>query len=222
MLNLTEKSNIMLFKSKNKKPLPQRDIEGIKQICRLLFVDDKRFPVVNLLKESGWRNTTAIRDVDTLNQIEIKDAHMIFVDVQGVGKKLKFSDEGLGLVIALKEKYPNKKIIVYSAEAAGSVQAFHRGIDIADARLSKLADPISFINAVERFALELFSLETCVERIKKAIYNEFGQNMETEDIIKKIKNIHTKNNYSVESISKVFNLDNAGSIASIVGLFLKP
>ena len=212
----------MLFKSKNKKLLPQRDIESIKQICRLLFIDDKRFPIVNLLKESGWINTTAIRDVDTLNQIDIKDAHVIFVDVQGVGKKLKFSDEGLGLVIALKEKYPNKKIIVYSAEAAGHVQAFHRGIDIADARLSKLADPIYFINTVERFSLELFSLEACVERVKKAIYNEFGQNMETEDIIKKIKNIHSKNNYSVESISKVFNLDNAGSIASIIGLFLKP
>jgi len=211
-----------LFKSKSKKPLPQRDVENIKRICRLLFIDDKQFSVVGLLKRSGWVNTTSIKDVDTLDQIEIKDSHIIFVDVQGVGKKLKFSDEGLGLVIALKEKYPNKKIIVYSAEAAGPVQAFHRGIDIADARLSKLAEPYFFLNTVERFASELFSLEACVERIKKILFNEFGQNIETEDIVKKIKNIYTKNDYSVESVSKIFNLDNVGSIASIVGLFLKP
>lgn len=97
------------------------------------------------------------------------------MDIQGVGKKLHFQDEGLGLTIALKEKYPNKKIIVYSSEDQGRVQAFHKGIDIADARLSKSADPYQFQSIVERFSKDILSLDSCVERTKKLYTMSLGK-----------------------------------------------
>ena len=98
-----------IFKSRRKLKLPDRDLNEIKQLSKILFIDDKTFPVVDILKDASWVNTKRIKDAESLDQMEIKEAHILFVDIQGIGKKLKFKDEGLGLVIALKEKYPNKK-----------------------------------------------------------------------------------------------------------------
>ena len=188
---------------KKKKKLPERNLDNMKQISRLLFIDDKKFAVVDILIRAGWLNTQSIKDVESLDQTEIKD-------------------EGLGLTIALKEKYPNKKIIVYSSEDQGRVQAFHKGIDIADARLSKSADPYQFQSIVERFSKDILSLDSCVERIQKTIYNEFGQTMQTEEIIEKITKIYNQDDFSIKNVSKIFNLSNAGSVASIVQFFIAP
>lgn len=208
--------------NKEKIKLPDRDLGEIKQLAKILFIDDKSFPVVDILKDSFWVNTKRIRDAESLDQMEIKEAHILFVDIQGIGKKLKFKDEGLGLVIALKEKYPNKKVIVYSAEDQGQVQAFHKGIDIADNRLSKLADPYQFQVLVEKYAKEAFSLSECVERLKHVIMKEFGTNKTSDEIINKLNRIYLDKNYSIENVNKVFNLQNAANVASIIQLFLKP
>lgn len=211
-----------IFKSRRKLKLPDRDLNEIKQLSKILFIDDKTFPVVDILKDASWVNTKRIKDAESLDQMEIKEAHILFVDIQGIGKKLKFKDEGLGLVIALKEKYPNKKVIVYSAEDQGHVQAFHKGIDIADNRLSKLADPYQFQVLVEKYSKEAFSLSECVERIKEVIMKEFGTSRSSDDIVAKLDKIYVEKNYSLENISKVFNLQNAANVASIIQLFLKP
>ncbi len=211
-----------LFKNTEKIKLPDRDLGEIKQLSKILFIDDKSFPVVDILKDSSWINTKRIRDAESLDQMEIKEAHILFVDIQGIGKKLKFKDEGLGLVIALKEKYPNKKVIVYSAEDQGQVQAFHKGIDIADNRLSKLADPYQFQVLVEKYSKEAFSLSECVERLKNVIMKEFGTSKTSDEIINRLNRIYLDKNFSVENVSKVFNLQNAANVASIVQLFLKP
>jgi hypothetical protein len=79
------------FKQKGKH-IPERNIDEIKRICRVLFIDDHAFPVIDILKESGWSSTGRIRDVESLDQHEIRDAHVIFVDIQGIGRKLKFLD----------------------------------------------------------------------------------------------------------------------------------
>lgn len=203
-----------------KKPIPQRNIEEIKQICRILFVDDKKFPVVDILKRSGWVNTKSVKDLESLDQLDVKESHILFIDIQGVGRKLKFHDEGLGLIEALKEKYPQKKVIAYSAEDQGQVQAFHRGIDLADSRLSKTADPYQFQFLVEKFAKDSFSLQECVERIKSQIINELGRSYSSDQIIDNLERIYYKEDYSAENIAKIFNLQNAASVSSIVQLFL--
>jgi DNA-binding NarL/FixJ family response regulator len=211
-----------MFWKKKYQPLRERSIDEIKSICKVLFIDDRSFPVVDILKSSGWIKTSRIKDVDSLEQMEVKEAHILIVDIQGVGKKLKFSDEGLGLIIALKEKYPNKKVIVYSAEDQGKIQAFHPGIDAADKRLSKHADPYQFQVTVEGYAKEAFSLHECVKRIQDQIMKEFGRSTETEKIIVNMNKLYVKQDYSVETIAEVFNLQNAASLASIIQLFFNP
>jgi len=200
-------------------PLPERDIDDIKGICKIIFIDDKAFPVMDILKNAGWMNTRRITDVTSLDQSEIREAHILFVDIQGVGKKLKFQDEGLGLIIALKKKYPTKKIIAYSAEDQGHVEAFHQGINVADSRLSKNADPYEFQFLIERLSKEAFSLNECVERIKQEILRQYGRSFNADQIIQHLNKIHAQKDYSIENISKTFNVNNAGSLASIIQLF---
>jgi hypothetical protein len=113
------------FNIKKKHDLPERSIDEIKNICKILFIDDKKYPVVDILQTSGWKNAKRIKDVRSLDDLEVTEANIIFVDVQGVGRTLKFKDEGLGLTKALKEKYPNKKVIVYSSEDESKNDTFH-------------------------------------------------------------------------------------------------
>jgi len=116
----------------------------------VLFVDDDvKFQVVNILKRNGWSNTKIIKDVVSLEQPEVASADIFFVDIQGVGVSLGFKDQGLGLVMALRKKYPAKKIVIYSAENAN---AFHPAFGQADERISKDADPYEFMEAVERLS----------------------------------------------------------------------
>ena len=152
----------MLFTGKRKnRSLPQRSLEEIKSIVKIVFVDDKSFPVVDILKKAGWMNSRRLKDVKSLDEADIQEANLIFVDVQGVGKALRFKDEGLGLTIALKQKYPSKKIIVYSAEDEGKIETFHKALSICDARLSKNADPYEFQTLVELYSKEAFSFDEC-------------------------------------------------------------
>ena len=125
--------------------LPDRSIEELKGHCRILFIDDQDFSVPQILVTAGWKRAKRIADVDSLASPDVADAHIVFVDITGVGVKLRFSAQGLGLVSALKERYPQRRVVVYSAQRVGD--RFHRGLSDADARLSKNADPFEFGDA---------------------------------------------------------------------------
>ena len=201
-----------------KAKFPDRSVDDIKQICKIIFVDDRKFSVVDILGKAGWVNTKRIKDVCSLDDNDIKEAHILFVDIQGVGKALQFKDEGLGLITALKNKYPNKKIVVYSAESDGD--RFHKGLSKAEARLSKNADPYEFQTLVEKFAKEAFSLEESIRRIQKTLQDELKIPIERDEVIRNLNKLHKNQSYTELDISKVFNLQNAASVASIIQLFL--
>lgn len=125
--------------------------ERVKQNTRILFVDDDtRFKVVKILINAGWSYVKIVKDISSLVQAEIVEADILFIDIQGVGKLLGFSDEGLGLALALKQKYPNKKVVIYSSQTTG--ERFHQALRIADDSLPKNADPYEFIRIVDEFS----------------------------------------------------------------------
>lgn len=204
---------------KRRKKLPQRSITDIKNGCRVLFIDDEKFKVVSRLKEKdGWKNTNWIKDVDSISQTEILDAHILFVDVQGVGKAMGFKDEGLGLIAALKKQYPNKKVIMYSGESKGHVDTFHEAANLVDARLRKTADHYEFETTLERLAKDAFCLEYCIIRIKSTLYNEYSISMSESEIEKNITKVYNKS-ITENNISKIFNIQNAAAIANILQLY---
>lgn len=122
-----------------------------KSLTRLLFIDDnhKEYKMVSILKKYGWTNTKSVKDITDLDDPIVLEADIIFVDINGVGTTL-FQDQGLGLASALKKKYPNKKIIIYSSETTGD--RFHRALREVDDCLYKDAEPYQFINLIENFS----------------------------------------------------------------------
>lgn len=118
-----------------------------KENIQVLFIDDERFKTVDNLKNAGWINTKTIKDVTNLDCIDVKNANVIFVDINGVGEKLFPTDKGLGLAEALKKKYPSKYIVIYSAQEQGD--RFHKALRKVDYILSKNAEPYEFINILE-------------------------------------------------------------------------
>ncbi|MDO8446850.1 MAG: response regulator [Deltaproteobacteria bacterium] len=132
------------------------DIDSLKPKSHILFIDDDvNFKVVSILKKSGWINTKRVKDIKALDCPEVRDAQILFIDIQGVGKILEFPDEGLGLASALKDRYPEKKVIIYSAETKGD--RFHQALKKADTFLPKNASPYEFTQIVEEFSKELFT-----------------------------------------------------------------
>lgn len=118
---------------------------------RILFIDDKHsdFKMVSILKKAGWTNTKAIKDLTDLDDIKAREASIIFVDINGVGVQM-FEDQGLGLAAALKDKYPKKTIILYSAEPTGD--RFDKKLKKVDDSLPKNAEPYEFISLIEQYS----------------------------------------------------------------------
>ena len=202
-----------------RKQLPTRTLDSIKPHCRICFIDDKKFEVIEILKRAGWLNTNRIKDVESLEQTDVKDAHILFVDVQGVGKKMGFADEGLGLIVALRNKYPHKKLIVYSAEEQQKITAFHQGMNLVNFRLKKDSDPYEFERLIEIYSLECFSADSCIDRITDIIRNDLGQSADKEKIKKALTKVYYGDSSDTEAIKKAFKVSNITAIVDIIKIF---
>ncbi|RKE90300.1 response regulator [Ichthyenterobacterium magnum] len=131
-------------------------IETKKDKIGILFIDDdKNFNIVKILKDSDWKKTKTITDIKSLDINQVKNSEIIFVDINGVGKILNLEYEGLDLALMLKQKYPEKKIIIYSANK--NSYSFHEAWDVVDSRLEKNALPYQFQNLVENYSLEFYN-----------------------------------------------------------------
>jgi hypothetical protein len=114
---------------------------------KILFIDDQPFRIVDILKKNGWTSTKRIKDVANLDDDEVKESSVLFVDINGVGKTLNFKDEGLGLASEIKRKYPSKRVVLYSAEQ----HRFHPALSQVDKCLYKNADQYEFEKIIEDF-----------------------------------------------------------------------
>jgi len=115
----------------------------------ILFIDDLEMPVVDNLKKAGYK-VKKIRDVKDVDDADIKNSQIIFVDYKGVGKNISQTYEGLGLIERLIELYPNKKrIILYSAHNFSNDVAMNAIFNKAHNRISKNADTSEFMKLID-------------------------------------------------------------------------
>ncbi len=131
----------------------KEELEKRKNLTNILFVDDDtKFKIIKILNTAGWK-TKIIKDMDNLDSDVVVKAHILFIDIHGVGVLLGFKDQGLGLAYSLKKKYPHKKIIIYSTESTGD--RFHEALRSVDTFLSKNAEPFEFQELIEQYSAEL-------------------------------------------------------------------
>ena len=130
------------------------EFEMQKKLTHILFIDDDvKFKIVKIITNTGWINTKSVTDLHNYDDDLLRKSHIVFVDVQGVGKALDCKDEGLSLALHIKNKYPQKKVVIYSAIQTHKV--FHEAIQKVDFLLSKDAEPFEFISLIERFSKEV-------------------------------------------------------------------
>lgn len=129
-------------------------IEMMKTKIKILFVDDDPgFHIVKILKDAGWTNTSTLKDLKSIDIQQVKQASVLFIDNHGVGKLLNCEHEGLDLVKMIKQKYPEKIVVIYSGDSQGNM--FHEAIGLANYRLIKNALPYEFQKIIENASIEI-------------------------------------------------------------------
>lgn len=153
MLNIIGNNNNTVISQAQEGPVGNEQTNetiDLKNICQILFIDDERLPtVIKTLRKAGWKNVKRIGDTANIDLTEIRNADIIFVDIKGVGIELGFKNEGVGLAAALKGRYQNKGVVIYSATSEHNL--FDPDIDKVDGRLFKNAEPIQFSNMIEQY-----------------------------------------------------------------------
>lgn len=150
-------------KNNNRDPSPEKvsnereaKIEFMKHKLNILFIDDdKKFEIVKVLKDNGWKNTKTVVDIKGVDIPVVKNSDIYFVDINGVGKQMNLDYEGLDIALMLKQRYPDKKVVIYSANK--EFNAFHEAWTACDYKLEKNALPYQFQNLVENYSIDIYT-----------------------------------------------------------------
>ena len=132
----------------------QRDVQqqdnNTNAKTEILFIDDdQKNQIVAAVKHAGFTHTSQVRDIANLDDTKVRSADVLFVDIIGVGQKLFPKEQGLGLAGALKAKYPNKLVAVYSTEPGGN--RADPKLRKIDAFLDKTSQPYVFVQLIQEW-----------------------------------------------------------------------
>lgn len=120
-----------------------------KDNVNILFIDDLDMPVVESLRKAKYR-VKKVKDIKDVDDAEVKNAQIIFVDFEGVGRSISPLHQGVGLVKELKTKYGDSKFIVlYTAQSTMPADTTMTSLfTIADARMRKDSDVTDFTDQI--------------------------------------------------------------------------
>lgn len=145
----------MLFSRRMRRLPRDLSLEALQDQTRVLFVDDEdRTDVIDYLHGERW-HCRQLRDIDSMENTELKDSHIVCIDIRGVGRKLYKENEGLDLVVSVRNRYPEKKIILYSSQPMHNI--FHKANEMLDKRIYKRSGDLEvFRSAIEELSRKCF------------------------------------------------------------------
>ncbi len=129
----------------------------MKDKTRILLIDDEETGLVESLKEEGW-HIKYLSYLDKYKNTDLKDVHIVCINIKGVGIKLTIKEEGLGLVRNIKEKYPEKLIILCSSVCAHDL--FDNAADLFDMIVYKDDQTYPFDSAIHKLFHKLYDWES--------------------------------------------------------------
>lgn len=189
-----------IFGNKNKKKFLKKSLSDLKDKTRVLMIDDEKTDLVDSLISEGW-HVKYMDDLDKYTNTDLIDAHIVCVDIKGVGKKLKIKEEGLGLIRNIKEKYPEKRIILCSS--VGTHDIFDNAINLVDKKVYKNGQTHPFDTAIQELSYKLFDWDSLIREIYFKYKSDFGLEISLEDFNKKMKSAIDGNEIDLEKISKI-------------------
>lgn len=181
--------------------LKEITLSKLKREVDILIIDDEDFPLLDDLKKHEF-NIEYKKDITTLKDVE--PYPIVLCDIHGVGKFLGSDKEGAYLVSQIKEKYPSKIVISYTADTtAPSVQKYLHCADNVMAKGTSIEDWAELLNdSVKKIA-------NPVHVWKKLQTDLLKENVSTRDIAfledKFVKAIKTG---KYESLKKINNDNN--------------
>lgn len=193
-----DKIKALLGNSKTRRFAKKTKAE-LKDRSRVLFIDDEHTGLVEGLSREGW-HVKYLPDLDRYNNADLIDAHIVCIDIQGVGITLKLPDEGLGLVRTIKDQYPEKRIILYSSVASHDI--FNQAIDLVDKKVFKDGQLHPFERAIEELAYKAFDWESIVHEAYHKYRSEFGKQMSQEEFDKALRKAIDGNDVDIPKIAQ--------------------
>jgi len=204
--------------SQHKRKFKKKQLPVLKDIARVLIIDDKQSDLIKPLEREGWK-VSQVRDIDCITNTSLRDSHILCIDILGVGKKMSFPNEGLGLVGAIREEYPGKRILLYSSVPSHDI--FDKAIDLVDKRLLKNGQPYPFVSAIQDLAGLAFDWHSCVSDIYQRFRDEIPDEMTEIEFNKKLRKcLKPDGSIDAEKVAKkiIVGVTIAKSIQGIMSL----
>lgn len=83
-------------------------------IAKIMVIDDQEFPYVEVLRKHQY-SIHKVTDVSSIT--DVAEYTVILCDIRGVGKTLSSEFEGAHLLREIRQRYPFKTLVAYSAES---------------------------------------------------------------------------------------------------------
>lgn len=181
--------------------LKDKTLSQLKRVTDILVIDDDVFTFLDVLKKHEF-NIDHKPDIQSLKDVEAYD--IILCDIRGVGKFLGSKYEGAYLIKQIKEKYPNKIVISYTANDYDP--SFQEYLKYADAIMPKGSALEDWAALLERILRENADPVKQWSRTREALLNA---NVPTAIVAEyEVKYVKAIQSGSFESIKKTFDKPN--------------
>lgn len=133
---------------------------------KILIVDDNDFEYKNEMMNFDFN----LKTVDDIAQLDfVSNYDIIICDIRGVGKKLGYKFEGVGLINDLKKKYPYKLYGVYTGnDVSLEMSAMLDGVKI----LPKNLDKEDWKGILDQLVKEVLDPQTLWMKMRSYLLNE--------------------------------------------------
>lgn len=87
-------------------------IQDLRKKTDVLVIDDEGFEPKEFLESNNYRLTSKT-DIDNVK--DVSEYSIILCDIRGIGKRISSSYEGAFVIKEIKDNYPEKAVIAYTA-----------------------------------------------------------------------------------------------------------
>lgn len=173
-------------------------LDQLRRKSNVLVIDDDEFIPLEGLKNHGYYIQQK-NDIQNLKDVEPYD--IILCDIRGVGKFLKSAYEGAYLAKQIKETYPSKIVLVYTADNYKA--DFEKYLKYADSIISKGMDIEDWSSILDANLRDSVNPVVQWEKVRDALLKAGVTTIEVAQLEDKyVKSIQDKNFSTLKSMSE--------------------
>lgn len=164
------------------------DFEELKKRTRILVIDDENSFPVSIFENEGYA-VTKWDNVKDYNKLESGYYDIIVLDIKGVAEHLS-EDDGIGVLVDLKEKNPSQIIISFSQHSydLNKVKFFK----LADDNITKPSDYLKIKRTIDNLITTQFKPDRYITALKGLLIDNKLSNKDISKINTELSRAITK------------------------------